>query len=192
MVDNTMKKIFLLMMIALLFVQTPADASLFGFKGITSKKRIRKVDDVKEQRRVVLVEIYAKWCPLCKNIQPTLDLLAKEVSDIEIVQLDVSNKEKAEESEKKAKGLNIRNYYLANKNKTGSVGVLVGSTREVVTVLYNSNDMDEYKQAIQKAKTIEKNLENKTKEKIKKLKALYGHKVRKNYSHHICLSSLAK
>lgn len=138
-----------------------AEASLFGKQGISSKKHPKKVSDISEKRKVILVEIYAKWCPLCKNIQPTLDLLLKDVPDIKLIQLDVSTKEKTEESLDIARENDLEEYYLANKNVTGSVAVIVASSREISEVLYNETNLDKYKESIELAKIKEKNLENK-------------------------------
>ena len=108
------------------------------------------------EKKILVVQIYAVWCPACKNIQPTLDLLKKEISDIDFVRLDVSTPFKASESLQAAKDLGIEDFYKLNKSKTATVAVFVPSTKELVSVFQNNNDIDEYKAAVMDAKTKEK------------------------------------
>ena len=49
-------------------------------------------------------------------------------------------------------------FYKANKSKTATVGIIVPSTSEVVNIFQNNNDIEEYKSAIEEAKTKEKSL----------------------------------
>ena len=119
-----------------------------------SKKESDEVD-----RRIIVVEIYAKWCPLCRNIEPTLDLLLKEEPDINFVKLDVSTQENAETSEKTAKKLKILDFYNSYKSKTSTVAVFVPSTKEIISSFHNDNDVEKYKTAIKDARTKEKSLE---------------------------------
>lgn len=116
----------------------------------------------KENEKVLVVEIYANWCPGCKNIQPTIDQLIKEVSDIQYVQLDVSTPSKAKASEKAAKELNILDFYEVNKSKTATVAIIIPFKREVVSTFQNNNNIDDYKTAIQEGKTKQKALDLKS------------------------------
>ena len=136
-----------------------ANASLFKKnKGKTEGKATQGQTQKEEEKKVLVAEIFASWCPGCKNIQPTLDQLIKETSGIEFIQLDVSTPSKAKTSAKLAKDLNILEFYKANKSKTATVGVIVSSTSEVINVFQNNNDIEEYKSAIEEAKTKEKSL----------------------------------
>lgn len=143
--------------------------SLLGFVSISSsagffkKKKTVKEQSVEqkiEKKKALLVQIYASWCPGCRNIQPTLDLLIKEDPEIELVKLDVSTASKAEASAKLARELKISEFYTAIKSKTATVAVFVPSTLEVVSLFQNSNDIDEYKAAIEKTKAKENEFAN--------------------------------
>lgn len=131
----------------------------FFFKRHKTPKKEESIKKV-EVKKILVVQIFASWCPGCKNIQPTLDQLVKEVEGIDFVQLDVSTPSKAQASLKKAKELNISDFYNANKSKTATVGILVPETSEIISILENNNDLEEYTEAIDKAKTKQKALEN--------------------------------
>ena len=107
-------------------------------------------------KKIILAEIYASWCPGCKNIQPTLDQLLKDFPQIELVQLDVSTPSKAEASQKTAAELMIIDFYNANKSKTATIGVIIPTTGEAVSIFHNENNEEVYKPAIQNAQTKEK------------------------------------
>ncbi len=139
------------------------NASIFPKKANKAEKINTQVKpekkDKKEEKKILLVEIYASWCPGCKNIQPTLDQVLKEVSDIELVQLDVSTPSKSKIAEKRANELNIKGFYQANKSKTATVGIIIPFKNDIVSVFHNNNSIDDYKIAIQEAKTKQKVLD---------------------------------
>ena len=137
----------------------PVDAFFFKrHKAI--KKEALKETEKKEGKKILVVEIFASWCPGCKNIQPALDQLVKEVSDIELVQLDVSTPSKAQTSALKAKELKVADFYNVNKSKTSTVAVIVRTSGEIVSLFENNNKVEDYKAAIEEARTKEKALEN--------------------------------
>ena len=158
------KIVLILMLISLIGVTVNNSSSAFFFKKhkATNKQTTKsnvKVEQTSE-KKIILAEIYASWCPGCKNIQPTLDQLVKDFPQIELVQLDVSTPSKAEASQKIAKDLQIIDFYNVNKSKTATVGVIVPTTGEVVSIFHNENSDELYKPAIQEAQTKEKELHN--------------------------------
>ena len=152
------KIILILMLISFLGATLNNSSSAFFFKKHkTTNKHTVRIQQSGE-KKIILAEIYASWCPGCKNIQPTLDQIAKDFPQIELVQLDVSTPSKAEASQKVASDLKIIDFYNVNKSKTATVGVIVPTTGEVVSVFHNENSEDLYKPAIQDAQTKEKEL----------------------------------
>lgn len=151
----------LILISASLCFAVSSEASIFKKSKVKDKEQYEflKFKEEKLDRRILLVEIYAKWCPLCKNIQPTLDLLLKENEDIRLIKLDVSTLEKAKESEKIAKNLRIDSFFEIYKSRTSTVGVFVPSTREIIAKFHNENDIEKYDTAIKEAKTKDKALE---------------------------------
>lgn len=157
-----LKKLVLILVLISFFGITVNNASsaFFFKKHKTQGKQSTKSTEKTGAKKVIVAEIYASWCPGCKNIQPTLDLLVKDLSQtIEFVQLDVSTPSKAEASQKLASELKIVDFYNANKNKTATVGIIIPTTGEAVAVFHNENSEEAYKPAIQEAQTKEKELQ---------------------------------
>ena len=140
-------------------INNPSSAFFFKKHKTTGKQTGKSDEGTVEksgEKKVIVAEIYASWCPGCKNIQPTVDQLVRDFPQIELVQLDVSTPSKAEASQKIAKNLKIIDFYNANKNKTATVGVIVPTTGEVVSIFHNENSEDLYKPAIHDAQTKDK------------------------------------
>lgn len=157
-----LKKIFtgLLLVSLILSLNYESSAALFFKKNKSSKKQ--QIKEVAQTLKSVnLVVIYASWCPGCKNIQPVLDQIEKELSEkVSLIYLDVSTPKNALVASKKAKELNLTDFYSANKSKTATVGVIVQKNSEIVSVFQNNNNIDEYKDAIERALTKAKSLDN--------------------------------
>lgn len=147
-----LKKIIMFFIVVLVFTSYSSSEAFFFKK----KSSTKQTDLSQKENKVLIVEIYASWCPACKNIQPTLDLLQKEITDINFVKLDVSTSSKASESKQIAKELGIEDFYKLNKSKTSTVAVFVPSTKELISTFQNNNNVDEYKTAVMNAKTREK------------------------------------
>ena len=151
---------YLIVSIFLIIAFTNSSDAFFFKKKPIDKKEFSQSTISGVKKEVILAEIYASWCPGCKNIQPTIDQLIKDSPEINFVQLDVSTPSKAEESREKAKDLMILDFYNVNKSKTATVAVIAPTSGEIVSVFENDNDLDGYKAAIENAKTKEKALQN--------------------------------
>ncbi|OGI20618.1 MAG: hypothetical protein A3B68_08680 [Candidatus Melainabacteria bacterium RIFCSPHIGHO2_02_FULL_34_12] len=148
---------FLIFTLGLLTFNNESQAFFFKKKGDKNHTKSEQADQV-GGKKILVVEIFASWCPGCKNIQPTLDQLIKETPDIDFLQLNVSTPSKAKISEKTAKELKLTEFYELNKSKTATVGIVVPSSGEIVSVFQNNNDIEEYKTSIEEARTKEKAL----------------------------------
>ncbi len=155
MLRKTLLILTLVLSVGFTFTQ-PSNAGFFKKNKKSDKKSVPQT--VKEQKSALVVEIYASWCPGCKNIEPTIDLLLKDHAEIEFVKLDVSTPSKAKESAKKAEDLKILEFYNANKSKTATIAVFVPSTTELVSVFQNNSDMEDYENALKQAKEKEQAL----------------------------------
>ena len=156
-----MLKKIVLVLILISFLGTTLSNSSWAFffkKHKAGDKQNVQIEQKNKEKKIILAEIYASWCPGCKNIQPTLDSLVKNFPQIELVQLDVSTPSKAEASQKLAKDLMIIDFYNANKNKTATVGIIIPTTGEAISVLHNENNEELYKEPIQNAEAKEKEL----------------------------------
>ena len=82
-----LKKIFIFFICTFLInsaLCSPAEA-LFFKKARQAKKEVKKEAN-ETPKLVTLALIYASWCPGCKNIQPTIDQVEKELSSqVEII-----------------------------------------------------------------------------------------------------------
>ncbi len=164
--SKNFKFLLLISLLSILVFDNPSYAIFKKKTGSENTKQAEKLKEVKSGKKenkfnekILVAEIYASWCPGCKNIQPTLDQLLKEVSGIEYIQLDVSTPSKAKSSEKLARELDILGFYESNKSKTATVAVIIPFKRDIVSIFQNNNNVDDYKTAIQSAKTKQKSLE---------------------------------
>ena len=156
------KKIFIFISLVTVTVLTFDNSVEAGFfKRLRSAKNESKKETVEAPKPVIVALIYASWCPGCKNIQPTIDQIEKELgSQIEIIYFDVSTPKNAIASAKKSKELKLDDFYNSNKSKTSTAAVIVQKNGEVISIFQNNNKVDDYKSAIQEALTKAKAIEN--------------------------------
>jgi len=85
------------------------------------------------QGKPVVVDIYANWCPACRNIAPTLSGLRKQYANrVHFVVLDVSDKAKVEASMATAQKLGLAAFFAANKTQTGLVAIIDPATGKIM------------------------------------------------------------
>jgi thiol-disulfide isomerase/thioredoxin len=97
------------------------------------------------QGKPVLVDVYATWCPGCKNIAPTLSQLKQEYSGkVNFVVLDVTDKAKVKETQAQAEKLGLGKFLEANKSKTSTVAIVDPATGNILTVFKNNPNKGDY------------------------------------------------
>ncbi len=97
------------------------------------------------QGKPVVVDIYASWCPGCKNIAPTLAKLERQYgTKINLVVFDVSNAKTTQASMKKAAKLGLTNFFNANKSKTSTVAIIDPASGKVVKQFENNPNLADY------------------------------------------------
>ncbi|WP_434686604.1 TlpA family protein disulfide reductase [Pseudanabaena minima] len=93
----------------------------------------------------VVVDIYASWCPACKNIAPTLSQLKRDYAGkVHFVVLDVSDRSSTARSEAIAKELGLSAFFAANKTQTGSLTIVDPSTGKVLSQHRNNANKGTY------------------------------------------------
>ncbi|AFZ03186.1 TlpA family protein disulfide reductase [Calothrix sp. PCC 6303] len=97
------------------------------------------------QGKPVLVDVYATWCPGCKNIAPTLSQLKQEYSGkVNFVVLDVTDKAKVQETQAQAEKLGLGKFLEANQSKTSTVAIVDPATGNILTMFKNNPNKADY------------------------------------------------
>ncbi|WP_310415261.1 thioredoxin domain-containing protein [Chamaesiphon sp. OTE_8_metabat_110] len=97
------------------------------------------------QGKPVVVDIYASWCPGCRNIAPTLSQLKQKYSaKANFVVFDVTNNNKTQASMKMAEKLGLSSFFSANKSQTATVAIIDPATGKVIKQFRNNADLAEY------------------------------------------------
>jgi len=108
----------------------------------------------KIQDKPVLVDVFASWCPACKNIAPTLSQLEKDYEGkVHFVVLDVSDKATTDEAEAKAKELGLSEFLSANKSQTGMLTIVEPKTGKILAQHRNNPNLADYKTVLDTALT---------------------------------------
>lgn len=101
------------------------------------------------QGKPVVVEIYASWCPGCKNIAPTLSQLEQQYGGkMNLVVFDVSDSKTTQASMKKATKLGLINFFNTNKSKTSTVAIIDPVSGKVVKQFQNNPELADYTTAL--------------------------------------------
>ena len=105
--------------------------------------------DKQLQGKPVVAEIYASWCPGCKNIAPTLSQLEQKYGNqMNLVVFDVSNGKTTQSAMKKAAKLGLTNFFNANKSKTSTVAIIDPANGKVVKQFQNNPELADYTTAL--------------------------------------------
>jgi thiol-disulfide isomerase/thioredoxin len=93
----------------------------------------------------LVVKIHADWCGTCVKLNSTWEELQAQYGEsARFVVLDVTDKQATLAASLEADRLGIREFFDANKGKTGTIGILDGSTGEVVEVFKGEFDPKAY------------------------------------------------
>jgi thiol-disulfide isomerase/thioredoxin len=131
--------------ISTLSTQLPATATLIA-KGETSP--LAK----KLQGKPVVVDIYATWCPGCKNIAPTLSQLRQQYgTKASFVVFNVSDAKTTKTSIKMAKELGLTSFFNANKSKTSTVAIIDPATGKIMKQFQNNAEITDYSSILDRA-----------------------------------------
>jgi thiol-disulfide isomerase/thioredoxin len=97
------------------------------------------------QGKPVVVDIYASWCPACKNIAPTLSSLKQQYQGkAHFVVLDVTDRGTTQKAEAKAKQLGLSEFLMANKTQTSMVAIIDPATGKVLKQFRNNPNQGDY------------------------------------------------
>ncbi len=97
------------------------------------------------QGKPVVVDIYASWCPGCKNIAPTLSSLKQQYQDqANFIVFDVSDRKTTQMAQAKAKQLGLSEFLMANKTQTSMVAIIDPATGKVLKQFRNNPNQGDY------------------------------------------------
>ena len=106
----------------------------------------------KLQGKPVVVDIYASWCPGCKNIAPTLSQLKQQYGNkASFVVLDVTDAKTTKASMRMANALGLSSFFQANKSKTATVAIIDPATGKIMKQFYNNAEIIEYSGILDRA-----------------------------------------
>jgi thiol-disulfide isomerase/thioredoxin len=101
------------------------------------------------QGKPVVVDIYASWCPACKNVAPTLAKLKQEYADkANFVVLDVSNKDSTAKATVRAKELGLDKFLAKNISQTGLIAVIDPANSKILTEERDEAEIATYKKPL--------------------------------------------
>lgn len=104
------------------------------------------------QGKPVVVDIYASWCPACKNIAPTVSKIKQQYgTKITFVTLDVSDRASSAKAEAKAKQLGLSKFFAANKTQTGSLTIVDPATGNILGQERNNPELTAYSSVLDAA-----------------------------------------
>jgi thiol-disulfide isomerase/thioredoxin len=100
----------------------------------------------------VVVDIYASWCPACKNIAPTVSQLKQQYAGkVHFVVLDVSDRSTTAQAEANAKELGLSQFFAANKTQTGSLAIVNPDTGAILAQYRNNPNKSDYTKILNEA-----------------------------------------
>lgn len=101
------------------------------------------------QGKPVVVDIYASWCPACKNVAPTLEKLKKEYAGkANFVVLDVSNKDSTAKATAMAKELGLSKFLAKNISQTGLIAIIDPATSKILAEERDETELAIYKKPL--------------------------------------------
>jgi thiol-disulfide isomerase/thioredoxin len=101
------------------------------------------------QGKPVVVDVYASWCPACKNVAPTLEKLKKEYAGkANFVVLDVSDKATTAKATARAKELGLDKFLAKNLSQTGLIAIFDPATGKVLIEERDEPEIATYKKPL--------------------------------------------
>ena len=97
------------------------------------------------QGKPVVVDIYASWCPACRNIAPVLSQLKQKYKNkVNFIVLDVRDRESVADSNRMAKKLGLSQFFNTYKAQTSTVAIMNPATGKIIKQFRNNTDLAEY------------------------------------------------
>jgi thiol-disulfide isomerase/thioredoxin len=125
--------------------------------GIPPQQLIARADNAlarQLQGKPVVVDIYASWCPACRNIAPVLSQLKQQYKNkVNFVVLDVRDRESVSASNRMAKKLGLTQFFNAHKAQTSTVAIIDPATGKILKQFRNNAHLTEYQAILDRSIT---------------------------------------
>jgi thiol-disulfide isomerase/thioredoxin len=97
------------------------------------------------QGKPVVVEIYASWCPACKNVAPTVSQLRRDyIGKANFLILDVSDKGSTSRARNTAQQAGLGQFFSQNITQTGLVAIIDPANGNILAQYRNNADKSDY------------------------------------------------
>ncbi len=97
------------------------------------------------QGKPVVVDVYASWCPACKNVAPTLSQLKQQYGNkANFVVLDVTDRQATANTMKLAAKTGLTKFLNANKSQTGTIAIIDPASGKVIKQFRNNATLSDY------------------------------------------------
>ncbi len=132
---------------SLTILDLPAQATSTQKNAASTKAPVATIAQLsnKLQGKPVVVEIYASWCPACKNVAPTFAQLKKEYAGkANFLVFDVSNQGSTSRARTAAQQAGLGEFFAQNIAQTGLVAIIDPATGNVLAQHRNNPDKSDY------------------------------------------------
>jgi thiol-disulfide isomerase/thioredoxin len=132
---------------SLTILELPAQATNTQQNAASTKAPVATIAQLskKLQGKPVVVEIYASWCPACKNVAPTVSQLKKQYAGkANFLVFDVSDQSSTARSRNAAQQAGLGQFFSQNISQTGLVAIIDPATGNVLVQHRNNPDKSDY------------------------------------------------
>jgi thiol-disulfide isomerase/thioredoxin len=132
---------------SLTILELPAQATNTPQNAASTKAPVATIAQLskKLQGKPVVVEIYASWCPACKNVAPTVSQLKKQYAGkANFLVFDVSDQSSTSRSRNAAQQAGLGQFFSQNISQTGLVAIIDPATGNVLVQHRNNPDKSDY------------------------------------------------
>ncbi|MDQ7982655.1 MAG: thioredoxin [Spiroplasma sp.] len=84
---------------------------------------VNELNKVLKENKYVIADFYADWCPPCKALEPILENLSKEVTDVTFIKIDVDHSKELRDKFK-ISSIPTLIYFKDNQETTKSFGFI--------------------------------------------------------------------
>lgn len=91
-----------------------------------------------EEKKPMVVVVYADWCPYCQKLKPVLALInQKYQGKIRFVRLDVTSEATAAESQQEAQKIGLESFFKRYQGQTSLVVIRDSTGREIFRAIHD-------------------------------------------------------